>query len=315
MGALALLAIVGGIVAHPGRDALAPELPRAGVRRLQVRQRRSPATRPRGSASWWAPASRWPASPSPTCYLQRPGTTASRRALPHVHRVPRRPLVLRRALRRAVRAAHAARFGRFGRYVVESALRAGHARGRRHAASCAPAPSLARGAQSGYLRAYAMLLLLGLRRPWPSTSCSSRRSEMTVYLSIILFLPAVLGRARRCSLPRRARALGAGGRHLLTLAYSIVMLARFQLGGGGLQFVTDDNWISELGIRYRSAWTGSTCSCPAHRACSGCRPRSPPRCASGTGRACSTSSSASARRRCSARSWRRTSRCSSSSST
>ena len=36
---------------------------------------------------------------------------------------------------------------------------------------------------------------------------------------------------------------------MLTLAYSIVALARFQ-SGGGLQFVTDHNWISELGIRY-----------------------------------------------------------------
>jgi NADH-quinone oxidoreductase subunit M len=37
---------------------------------------------------------------------------------------------------------------------------------------------------------------------------------------------------------------------LLTLAYSIVMLARFHSGQPGLQFVTNDNWIAELGIRY-----------------------------------------------------------------
>src|SRR5204863_3970574 len=73
-------------------------------------------------------------------------------------------------------------------------------------------------------------------------------SEMTVHLSIILFLPAAAGLL--CMfLPRRAAgAVGVGGA-VLALAYSIVMLARFKVPGG-LQFVTDDNWISELGIRY-----------------------------------------------------------------
>jgi NADH-quinone oxidoreductase subunit M len=73
---------------------------------------------------------------------------------------------------------------------------------------------------------------------------------MTVYLSIIVFLPAVAG-VIGLFLPKRLApwlmVLGT----VLALAYSIVALARFHSGGdGGLQFVTDTNWISELGIRY-----------------------------------------------------------------
>jgi NADH-quinone oxidoreductase subunit M len=72
---------------------------------------------------------------------------------------------------------------------------------------------------------------------------------MTVYLSIILFLPAAAG-LLAMFLPRRAAGpVGVAGA-LLALAYSIVMLARFKVPGG-MQFVTDDNWISELGIRYQ----------------------------------------------------------------
>ena len=72
---------------------------------------------------------------------------------------------------------------------------------------------------------------------------------MTIYLSIIVFLPAAAG-VLGLFLPKRLAApvgvLGA----VLALAYSIVMLARFHSGQAGLQFVTDRNWISELGIRY-----------------------------------------------------------------
>ncbi|MGZ4201857.1 MAG: complex I subunit 4 family protein [Thermoleophilaceae bacterium] len=72
---------------------------------------------------------------------------------------------------------------------------------------------------------------------------------MTIYLSIIVFLPAAAG-VLGLLLPKRLAApvgvLGA----VLTLAYSIVMLARFHSGQAGVQFVTDRNWIAELGIRY-----------------------------------------------------------------
>jgi NADH-quinone oxidoreductase subunit M len=71
---------------------------------------------------------------------------------------------------------------------------------------------------------------------------------MTIYLSIILFLPAAAGLAAMF-VPRRLAGWTLVGGSVLALAYAIVMLARFKTGHG-LQFVTDDNWISELGIRY-----------------------------------------------------------------
>jgi NADH-quinone oxidoreductase subunit M len=71
---------------------------------------------------------------------------------------------------------------------------------------------------------------------------------MTIYLSIILFLPAAAG-LLAMFLPRRLAGWTLVGGSVLALAYAIVMLARFKTGGG-MQFVTNDNWISELGIRY-----------------------------------------------------------------
>jgi NADH-quinone oxidoreductase subunit M len=71
---------------------------------------------------------------------------------------------------------------------------------------------------------------------------------MTVYLSIILFLPTIFG-ALALFAPRRLAGWTLVAGTVLTLAYSIVMLARFKTGAG-MQFVTDDNWIAELGIRY-----------------------------------------------------------------
>jgi NADH-quinone oxidoreductase subunit M len=72
---------------------------------------------------------------------------------------------------------------------------------------------------------------------------------MTVHLSIILFLPAAAG-LLAMFMPRRLAGWTLVGGSVLALAYAIVMLARFKTGQG-LQFATNDNWISELGIRYQ----------------------------------------------------------------
>jgi NADH-quinone oxidoreductase subunit M len=72
---------------------------------------------------------------------------------------------------------------------------------------------------------------------------------MTIHLSIILFLPAVAGLVAMF-VPRRLAGWTLVAGSVLALAYAIVMLARFKTGGG-MQFKTDDNWISELGIRYQ----------------------------------------------------------------
>ena len=72
---------------------------------------------------------------------------------------------------------------------------------------------------------------------------------MTIHLSLLLWLPLVFGLVALV-VPQRASGkvvlLGA----LLTLAYAVGALLQFD-GGGGLQFVTDETWIADLGISYK----------------------------------------------------------------
>jgi NADH-quinone oxidoreductase subunit M len=72
---------------------------------------------------------------------------------------------------------------------------------------------------------------------------------VTVHLSIVVFAPLVAALAGAL-LPRPAtRAMALLGT-LVPLGYAIVMIADYEHAGGGLQYVTDEKWISELGIRY-----------------------------------------------------------------
>ena len=71
---------------------------------------------------------------------------------------------------------------------------------------------------------------------------------MTIHLSILIFWPLLL--AVLAGLSPRAIApfialLGA----LVPLGYAVLLLLDFD-AGGGLQYVTDDKWIPDLGIRY-----------------------------------------------------------------
>ncbi|HEV2753296.1 MAG TPA: NADH-quinone oxidoreductase subunit M [Solirubrobacteraceae bacterium] len=72
---------------------------------------------------------------------------------------------------------------------------------------------------------------------------------MSVSLSLLLWLPLAFGLVALV-FPVRAvgwvSLLGA----VLTLAYAIFALAQFDTGGG-LQFVTDEAWIADLGISYK----------------------------------------------------------------
>jgi NADH-quinone oxidoreductase subunit M len=71
---------------------------------------------------------------------------------------------------------------------------------------------------------------------------------MTVHLSILIFWPlllAVLGALA----PRAVAPLFALVGALVPLGYAVIMVADFE-PGAGLQYVTDDAWIEELGIRY-----------------------------------------------------------------
>jgi NADH-quinone oxidoreductase subunit M len=72
---------------------------------------------------------------------------------------------------------------------------------------------------------------------------------VTIHLSIVVFAPLIAALVG-AFLPRSAtRALAVLGT-LVPLGYAIVLIADYDHAGGGLQYVTDENWISELGIRY-----------------------------------------------------------------
>jgi NADH-quinone oxidoreductase subunit M len=72
---------------------------------------------------------------------------------------------------------------------------------------------------------------------------------MTIHLSIVLFLPLAAGLVG-AFLPRGMARWAVLAGTVAVLAYAIAMLADFE-SGGGLQYVTDDEWIAELGIRYQ----------------------------------------------------------------
>lgn len=72
---------------------------------------------------------------------------------------------------------------------------------------------------------------------------------MTVHLSILLWLP-LAGGVLGLLVPARAARLTALLGAALTLAYAIVALARFD-SGAGMQFVTNEVWIRQLGIHYK----------------------------------------------------------------
>jgi NADH-quinone oxidoreductase subunit M len=78
---------------------------------------------------------------------------------------------------------------------------------------------------------------------------------MTVHLSLIIFLPLV-GGAIGAFLPRRWAASFATAAALVTLAYVIVAIFKFDQHAAGQQFVTNHSWIPELGIRYQLGLDG-----------------------------------------------------------
>jgi NADH-quinone oxidoreductase subunit M len=74
-------------------------------------------------------------------------------------------------------------------------------------------------------------------------------------LSILIWLPAVIALVAGF-FPRRLTGVAAAAGSLLTLAAAIYFVARFQTGHAGLQFVTDQVWISALGIHYKLGLDG-----------------------------------------------------------
>ncbi len=78
---------------------------------------------------------------------------------------------------------------------------------------------------------------------------------MTIHLSIVLFLPLVAGLIGAL-LPARIGRWVAFAGSVAVLAYAVALLADFDSGARGLQYVTDDEWISELGIQYQLGLDG-----------------------------------------------------------
>jgi NADH-quinone oxidoreductase subunit M len=72
---------------------------------------------------------------------------------------------------------------------------------------------------------------------------------VTIHLSILLFFPLVLGTLGAFA-PRGVAPLMLLVGSLVALAYSVLMLFDFETGSDRLQYVTDDEWIPELGVRY-----------------------------------------------------------------
>ena len=72
---------------------------------------------------------------------------------------------------------------------------------------------------------------------------------MTIHLSIVIFLP-LAGALVGAFLPARSSHWGVLAGSVGTALYAIVMAFDFDRSVDGLQYVTDDAWISELGIRW-----------------------------------------------------------------
>src|SRR5215213_2409097 len=72
---------------------------------------------------------------------------------------------------------------------------------------------------------------------------------MTIHLSIVLFLP-LAGAVVGAFLPAVRSHWGVLAGSVGTALYAIVLAFDFDRGVDGLQYVTDDAWISELGIHW-----------------------------------------------------------------
>jgi NADH-quinone oxidoreductase subunit M len=72
----------------------------------------------------------------------------------------------------------------------------------------------------------------------------------TIHLSIVVFLPLAAGLVAAFVPPRAARWLVLAAT-IGVLGYAVAMIADFPQRSGELEYVTDQEWISELGVRYQ----------------------------------------------------------------
>jgi NADH-quinone oxidoreductase subunit M len=73
---------------------------------------------------------------------------------------------------------------------------------------------------------------------------------MSIHLSILVFWPLLFGLLSAFA-PRGAVGFTLLIGTLIPLVYAVMLVADFDTGVAGLQHVTDDKWIPELGIRYK----------------------------------------------------------------
>jgi NADH-quinone oxidoreductase subunit M len=78
---------------------------------------------------------------------------------------------------------------------------------------------------------------------------------MTIHLSILVFLPLAAGLVG-AFLPARIGRWLVVAATVAVLAYAVLALLHFDSAKAGQQAVTDQNWISELGIRYHLGLDG-----------------------------------------------------------
>ena len=74
---------------------------------------------------------------------------------------------------------------------------------------------------------------------------------MTIHLTILLFWPLALALLGALLAPGRSAVAFALVGTIVPLVYAVIMLFDYDTARGGLQYVTDDAWITELGIRYK----------------------------------------------------------------
>ncbi|HEX5910113.1 MAG TPA: hypothetical protein VFY44_06435, partial [Thermoleophilaceae bacterium] len=73
---------------------------------------------------------------------------------------------------------------------------------------------------------------------------------MTIHLSFPLFLPLATALVAAFLPARIGRWLVVAGT-VAVLGYAVALVVDFDSADAGLQYVTDDEWIAELGIRYQ----------------------------------------------------------------
>ncbi len=78
---------------------------------------------------------------------------------------------------------------------------------------------------------------------------------MTLHLSIVLFLPLAFG-IIGLFVPERLASKVALVGTLLVAAYAVLYVVDFDSSSGGLQYVTNESWIKELGISYKLGLDG-----------------------------------------------------------